>query len=804
MLQSTYLTYAQRNGKDKQGLEEKDNITSASYLSIILILLAYFMGQADIAGFYSLSLVYLTIISERGPFIFFISSIVVAAGLFQSGGTVNLIYPAAAIMGFLFFRFLRRKLKKSDIALVNTSIYLLLMFIIIYNKSLLSIYYFISIAEAILIYIASYIGLSGMKQIINKKSHLTKLSLLTIFILTAGFLIGLSGLNIVPAQGINIIIYIFLISFAHKIGFSYAIIVAILYGLALMTAGVIPLINVFGYIILSLSSALFKGKKKYWIVPGVIMTLLLYSGLSPTNYDLNYTVLELLVAALIYLLVPARYWTKLYSTLLIESRFIEADSYREESGGLKKYLNQISDVFKELSITFHETLPVEDIHRDIDDFSFIFRSKVCGKCKRNKICWYHEKDDTYKRLLLLLKAGRELGNLTAAKIKTIFEGKCPYFDQLTGSIKVSFEIHQINEFWRNRLRDKQEIVSEQLAGIGEIIDQFSKKSSLKIPNRIMVEDIKLRARECDIDLYNIEMHSKNNIDRKYYTVEMEQCSGNCPCQGQFLDLLNSINECNYRIIDKKCGSKIKERPCQIVYGPLGEYKISMSKVIKACSGNISGDSFLYKGLNDGKDLIVISDGMGIGKKAAAESKAAINLLESIINAGFDHRLAIKTINSALYLRNQEESFTTLDICIFDTFTGKMIFNKIGAVASYVKREWELVKIDSASLPAGILDKIEVCTCEMDLEVGDYVVMFTDGMMDIRDDIDDKEEWVRQILQNSSFDRSEDMLEYILDVVLDFKGAISDDLTIVVIKIEEVSKKRRKIKGLPRISIVESR
>ncbi|MFW6288073.1 MAG: SpoIIE family protein phosphatase, partial [bacterium] len=160
-------------------------------------------------------------------------------------------------------------------------------------------------------------------------------------------------------------------------------------------------------------------------------------------------------------------------------------------------------------------------------------------------------------------------------------------------------------------------------------------------------------------------------------------------------------------------------------------------------------------------------------------------------------------NSALYLRNQEESFTTLDICIFDTFTGKMTFNKIGAVASYVKREWELLKVDSASLPAGILDKIDVSTSEMDLKIGDYVVMFTDGMMDIRDDIGDKEEWIRQILQNSSFDRPEDMLEYILDVVLDFKGEISDDLTIVVIKIEEVLKKRRKIKSLPRISISES-
>ena len=101
-------------------------------------------------------------------------------------------------------------------------------------------------------------------------------------------------------------------------------------------------------------------------------------------------------------------------------------------------------------------------------------------------------------------------------------------------------------------------------------------------------------------------------------------------------------------------------------------------------------------------MVVLSDGMGVGEKAASESQAAINLLESIIDAGFVPDLAIRTVNSALYLRNREESFTTLDICLFDTFSGKAVFSKIGAVDTYIKRGWELIRIESASLPAGIL------------------------------------------------------------------------------------------------------
>ena len=80
--------------------------------------------------------------------------------------------------------------------------------------------------------------------------------------------------------------------------------------------------------------------------------------------------------------------------------------------------------------------------------------------------------------------------------------------------------------------------------------------------------------------------------------------------------------------------------------------------------------------------------------------------------------------------------------------------------TYIKRGWELIRIESASLPAGILERIEVSHQEIELQAGDFVIMFTDGMLDIRDDIEDKREWLRQLLQNSSFDRAEELLDYL--------------------------------------------
>ncbi len=183
-------------------------------------------------------------------------------------------------------------------------------------------------------------------------------------------------------------------------------------------------------------------------------------------------------------------------------------------------------------------------------------------------------------------------------------------------------------------------------------------------------------------------------------------------------------------------------------------------------------------------LIALSDGMGVGEKAARESQAAINLLERIIDAGFDQDLAIKTINSALYLRNQEESFTTLDIGFFNTFTGEMVFNKIGAVASYIKRGWEVIQFKSASLPVGILNKIETSSKTIQLKDDDFIVMITDGVLDNKAELNDKEEWFKQVLHNSSFDQPQDMADYLQEVVNDEREQV-DDMTIVVIKAKEL-------------------
>jgi stage II sporulation protein E len=754
---------------------------------LLLACLGLLMGRAEIAGFFPLSLIYWSIITGVNGihnFTGVMVTLTTGIGLIWSGNFQNVFYLLAGLVGFIIYYLFYQK-KEGDRALIISLVYICFSLFINYFGHVLLYRYFLSLGEAMIIYILIKIGQEGMEQLLNQKKNLTRFALVTLFIITSGALIGLANLAIIPGLALNVFLLLLIIGVTHTISFLYGIVTVVLFGLVLVSADLIPLLSMIKYIITAFTCGLFQKKNKLWIFAGVILAFLIYSGFSPSIYDLKAVIIELLIAGTLFLLIPGRLWEYLFAGLNEKSIILD----KEPNGNLNRSLLELARVFDELSITFEDVLPVEKEKRRTRDFIYIFRNKICQHCHRVKICWQQERRDTYQRLSSLLREGEERGSLDGNLIQKFLGDKCIYSGQITAAARATFELYQLNRFWRDRLNAKQKIVSEQLAGISDIIQQFSHSTKLTLQNNLSLGNIKERALKGGIDIYDIELDSNLNPSGLNLAVKMEPCSGNNPCQDQVIKLLNHEYQANFRILKKKCGNILKDESCQLLYGTVGPYRLNLFFVQKALSGNISGDALLNKPLRDGKDLIVLSDGMGVGKKAAQESKAAINLLEKIIDAGFDQELAVKTINSALYLRSQDENFTTLDIAIFNTFTGEITFSKIGAVASYIKRDWELIEVDTSSLPVGILDNIEISSRSYQLQVNDFVIMVTDGILEARPDMD----WFKQLLQTSSFDQPGELADYVFEVISNDKEVIKDDMTIVVFKIEEISQKRRKFK-----------
>ena len=103
-------------------------------------------------------------------------------------------------------------------------------------------------------------------------------------------------------------------------------------------------------------------------------------------------------------------------------------------------------------------------------------------------------------------------------------------------------------------------------------------------------------------------------------------------------------------------------------------------------GAVSGDTYAKAELADGKVALLLSDGMGVGPRAALESKATVTMLQRLISVGFDREFAVQTVNSVMLLRSMEETYATLDLAVIDLFTGELEFLKIASAPSFLRRE----------------------------------------------------------------------------------------------------------------------
>lgn len=212
--------------------------------------------------------------------------------------------------------------------------------------------------------------------------------------------------------------------------------------------------------------------------------------------------------------------------------------------------------------------------------------------------------------------------------------------------------------------------------------------------------------------------------------------------------------------------------------PYLDYEWGVAKLAKQGSV-VSGDSHTIRE-NKGQLMMLLSDGMGAGARAAMESSAALALLEKMLDLGFSIDKTIRLVNTVLVLRSPDEMFATLDLALINLYDGQAQLMKIGAAATFIKRGSRVAVIRSQSLPLGILHSIDVETEYEQLEPGDYVVMVSDGLLDARKDLDDKESWIQQFLSDCSEVDPQELAERLLQEASAFiRNDEHDDMTVMV-------------------------
>ncbi len=349
-------------------------------------------------------------------------------------------------------------------------------------------------------------------------------------------------------------------------------------------------------------------------------------------------------------------------------------------------------------------------------------------------------------------------------------------------VNSAYGISKVNFMWTQKSKENQKNLSNQLDGISKVITSVAEElvekpeeDAAEKQNKEIQEILKQRG----IVYKDITVEKQKNGSYK-----IEVFVDRYPDITEELNRIHKIEEITSKILGQEMIlQKQKEIETAVIqiYTSKDKYQIQMglAKTTKNKS-SISGDSNLQTRLDDGKYLLALSDGMGSGPNAKRNSQIAIKMLKRLLMSGFDKEVSLQLINSTIFLNTTQEMYATLDISILDLYTGNMEIVKNGAVPTYIKNQSKIQKIDSQSLPAGIVENMELVVHDIDLKAGDIIVMCTDGIVDAKKD---DPQWIEELLQQIQTDNVQKIADLILTEAMDYNyGLPKDDMTVMVGKI----------------------
>ena len=142
---------------------------------------------------------------------------------------------------------------------------------------------------------------------------------------------------------------------------------------------------------------------------------------------------------------------------------------------------------------------------------------------------------------------------------------------------------------------------------------------------------------------------------------------------------------------------------------------------------ISGDSGKCFADGRGRLCCVLSDGMGSGGEAAAESGMAVSYISRMLRAGISQRAAASYTNSLLLTKSDSEIFATADIFSCDLFSGEAELCKFGAASTFLLSKGRFTEFSACTPPLGIMPEVTGETGRFSVREGDALLIMTDGI-----------------------------------------------------------------------------
>ena len=206
--------------------------------------------------------------------------------------------------------------------------------------------------------------------------------------------------------------------------------------------------------------------------------------------------------------------------------------------------------------------------------------------------------------------------------------------------------------------------------------------------------------------------------------------------------------------------------------------------------NVGGDFFDVIRLDRGKVGLAIADVSDKGVPAALFMMSSRTLLKGAAIGTIDPGEALQEVNELLYEENETMMFVTVLYSIYNPETGRLTYSNGGHDAPMIIRpdgSSELLPL-TGGVALGIAPDIEYTSQTVQLEPGDTVLLYTDGITEAMNGDGEQfgVERMHDVFAESPPENSEQAAKAMFDAVKNFVGDTpqSDDITCLVVRREE--------------------
>lgn len=567
------------------------------------------------------------------------------------------------------------------------------------------------------------------------------------------------------------------------------------------------------YALSGMIAGIFSRFGKFGVIVGFILGNAILTYVTNGNTSQIIYFKEILIASLGLLLVPNSVEIDI-EELFGKSKLLQAGSTAriEENKETIYRLNNMSETIADIADTYKEAAAtiVEEEELEEEQNRKIFEEELLGNIEGLEDNILYEDIQNIENSELIediFKTLVEHQKITRKDLLDIFANHNNYivgFDNVEVSLTLeedieevvriineAYRVSKVNFIWKHKMDESKKTMIHQLDGVSKVISSLAndieKKEDEASEFIIEREEILKIAKERKIEIKDLKIR-REKTGRYIINVYVDSCCNENEKRGCTVEAIEKIlsKVFNDKIVIQKnnCGQKKDTNLCINTYASQDRYMLQLGISRKTKEGSpISGDTSSSLKLEDGKYLLAISDGMGTGPKARQSSKIAIKMLERLLSSGFDKDSSIELINSTLSAScKEEDGYATLDIAILDLYAGNIEFIKNGACPTYIKQNGKVQIIKALSLPAGILENISLVVYDKDMEDNDILVMCSDGIMESNTEYQNKELWVRDILESIQTDNVQKIADIITKEAIDNGyGQVKDDMTIIVAK-----------------------